>query len=431
VLEFYHIRPLFSDSGFKSSGTVSVICSGINLLMQSQNLRSNFFIPIIILGVIIIFLFLIFILSREKILGKYFDETTITVALKVREVDTDNISFLNISPPQKATFTVLNEGVVLVSLDYIYIPKNIFLGDNQQLCIEDIKIEDLEYQVPSLQTAKQDLVTSDLPVCISYGKNFILSDSQPQDRLSTTIPTSEVVGIIGYSSFEDPYFFPFDTRQIKFRILLDAYVLHNGEKDVVDTTSIKFDASNPDHRWRLFPVSSGNNVDKSFTLEFNRPVVYPALVIIISIVLLTIVIYHIYAIDIEVEVYWQVIFGLFLGIWSIDQILVPSYINFPTVVTSIILALWLIISISMVYELFIKPRIRKHITSHIYDINELARQIVSRKTKDALLKWSLQKVSDGVPKSDMIKAFEIKLKKTTSQEVKKKIQLIRDQLING
>ena len=293
----------------------------------------------------------------------------IVVGLKIKELDdseitatealqagldntaTEQTNHIEIPKWQRDYYSKFEVPLVIISLDYIYIPSTPGLP-HQKICVKALSIR---HSVPDKKRSTESrLLLTTQPVCLNQGMNYFISDA------------SELKSVI-YNSYLDSFWYPFDYRTLDFEIKMDGYttgVERNYPDLVFDVTTIPARWVS----WKIYPASQ-QKLDYQSTrlgIILTRPLLYPLLSILVPFTVFMLLVKILPNVVRERGSFWEITVGLTLGLWSFSEVLIPSYINFPTLIGYVILLLYIplvrfIYSISWSYrrDLRKEPRTRE------------------------------------------------------------------------
>ena len=291
---------------------------------------------LIIIIWILLFLFL-FLFPVVKTNFEQYDKSTITIGLRLHEFDKNSNIKLALEPWQEQYLIGQNIPLPVLSLEYINVPTEL-LPEGDQVCIDEIKItgtfgatENVRYQIPN----------SDQKTCFSAGKNVILSNDF---QISPFL----------YEDFSNPFLYPFDTRKIIFDISTNLSLTPSGDK-IKDEPVIRVSPDPP--RWiaNTSEISSSLGETTSYETTLHR---YPStrgLSILVPITILLIILLILPKIT-EIGSLWEVTIGLILGLWGLHQVLIPEYIDYPTIMENIILLLFVTLALFVLHIIFIQRK---------------------------------------------------------------------------
>jgi len=265
-------------------------------------------------------------------------EDKIVLGLRIAETGQQPI----VSQDQANSRGRYNGETMAVSLNYITIPSN-KMKKGQQFCIQKFVVLNINTFTSNLDPLEGSLIEN--PICIGTGTTYFKYQKIPE-------------GLI-YSEDSNPFYFPFDTQTLNFDILLDAFVLEQtGEKKTALVDSKKFDI-----KADLYPPKWQKNIkliDRlvmdvgvvETDLTLKHPIFYRVLTMILSLLVLIILLTLQYIRNLED--FLQIAVALLLGLWGVQQVLVPDYIDFPILVNYVILLLYLYLAVFIAVEIFKK-----------------------------------------------------------------------------
>lgn len=220
--------------------------------------------------------------------------------------------------------------LVAFSLDYIYVNPNTLNG---VYCIGELKIISNDVAQPE-QTLIQDP-----GICLDTSQNY----------KNYILGYSNKFVILAYNpygfSYSSPYRYPFDSRSLHFRIFTKVYTggqmarqyLDINPDIVIATSQSKIGRES----WTIVPDPQIQNGKMNFMLTLTRPIKYQALTVVILITL-GITILSLLLVE---ESFWEVAVGILLGLWGIQDVLIPKFVDPPTIVSDFVLFLYFLLSV--------------------------------------------------------------------------------------
>lgn len=295
--------------------------------------------------IVIIALGLVLILQINEIVSAVspfprdgFTSADIQIGLHVDEVDRNEIEETPLELWEKSFVSKTNLPLVILSLDYIYLSPQFILENNAKtICFQEISIQNLDVD----QSPKQNLVERE--ECVEYGVNYIASGDYVALIYNVYKP-----------GYKDPYFYPFDERTIRFDLVTNIRIYDNDKKEIAAkslpiVTAVTRSYNSGENLW-ILSTESDNNQDRFQILEMRRLLIYKILIGFV-ILLVFIVIRHLHLMKRRSD-FFQVATGIFLGLWGMREILIPSSIATITLVDTIFLFLYLLIAMFIIYETF-------------------------------------------------------------------------------
>lgn len=309
----------------------------------------------------IVFLLIAFVLSasicylhisspQNKIPNEQNEIADIVFGLRIQELEKNKINKLDYTGIQNISIETweieyaqtLGTPVVLVSIDYIYISGK-FLDSNHadQICIRKFEIRANNNVGTPKSLIKENL-------CNSEGTNYFVNQSTN-------------FAVLLYNKYDDkyrdPYYFPFDNRSISAEITIEASLLDANQQELAvsngkePSINIYVVSQNGKDAWKLESYNNG-----IITFALNRPIMYPVLSVLLLIVIFIAILSLLLLVDDTMAEnddaaeagYWEVAVGI-LGIWSIQEVLLPDFIEGPTIIGDIILALYVFLSLIILY----------------------------------------------------------------------------------
>lgn len=295
-------------------------------------------------------IFYIHIRSSQNRIPNYQNETAdIVFGIRVKELDKNEINKFN----QKETpdiplesweieyAQIFDTPLVLMSIDYIYVAEKFLVSNSgNQICIVKIEIRtNNDVGMP------QSFIRENL--CNGRGVNYFVNQSTNFAVLLYDKYNGE---------YSDPYYFPFDSRSISAELTIDAILLDADGKELSvftrPTIQINVISQNGKDYWNFENHKNDNNIK----LTLHRPLMYPILSVLLLVVIFVAILSLLLLVDDKNEKnddaaeagYWEVAVGI-LGIWSIQEVLLPDFIEGPTIIGDIILALYIFLSLVILY----------------------------------------------------------------------------------
>jgi hypothetical protein len=285
-------------------------------------------IRILLAPLIIILFYLVTVpVSREVLFyPKSMLSPKIVIGFKIKELGDNEFSAIDVPQWQQDYYSKFNIPPVVVSLDYIYVPQNPQIS-NKELCIGELNIK---HFVPNrYQFTESNLLKTTSPICLDLGMTYFVFHESKQKAFI-------------YNRHLDPFWYPFDYRSLDFEILVDGSLKGKelGKLDyVVDIVSI------PPRwvSWIVLPKSEDKldiqNVNLSVYL--TRPLLYPLLSVLVPFTVFMLLVRILPNVARERGSFWEITVGLILGLWGFSEVLIPGYINFPTLIGYVILSLYI------------------------------------------------------------------------------------------
>ena len=342
----------------------------------------------------------------------YRPQSAITIGLTLHEIDTNDIPNLNLNIWEKQYLARHEVPLSLVSLDYIYVPKYL-VSDDDSLCIAEIKIfsdstlrtlGDVIYLVNE-NTGKQN-------ICLGGGKNVIL-------------PEQFQIAPIVYSEYSPPFFYPFDVRTINYSLSSRLYFKSTG-KNLDAKTEILMLVSPP--RW----IPNTNIISRSEDengLNLRTSITRFPLAMFLSIIVpfgVLSIIYMLPGIRNEIGSFWEVIVGLIVGLWGLSGVLIPSYIDYPTIIETIILFLYVIIGLFVIVSVVRQISQRN---SPIVDLPPPIGEVPDNTSIENLYAWAIGKLNDGIDSVKIAEALFVKARDARPATYKKKLIEVGEKFI--
>jgi len=265
------------------------------------------------------------------------DPEKILIGLRIEEL-TQNVPF---SQGEAGDY---GGKVITAYIDYIYFPPE-NLRNGEKFCIEGFTIRNLNTFILGSGPLEYTLIGDD--ICLSVGMNIFASPNSNKALL--------------YASDNNPFFYPFDSRVVNFDILLDAFAVdQNGVKIPIlpEPENMDVVVTLVPPRWQqqvaqTKRLGAGSGV-LEISLSLSHPLFYRALTLLLSLLVLVILLtFHRIK---KLEDFLQIAIAMFLGLWGIQGVLVPQYVDFPILVNYVILLLYLYLSIFIGIEIHKKTK---------------------------------------------------------------------------
>ena len=148
------------------------------------------------------------------------------------------------------------------------------------------------------------------------------------------------------------YYFPFDERLVRFNLLTNLLIQEGGQNYLYNVPpEVKMIVS---PKWQqaleIDKINDNNSVNLSLLLKrpITRKIVTISLPIVFILVMFSMP-------KIKDEGFWEVVIGL-LSLWGVQDVLIPNYINSPTIISNIFFIFYIIFGLVMLYELYIERR---------------------------------------------------------------------------
>lgn len=274
----------------------------------------------------------------------------IVIGLRVEEINWNGETIFPIENWKKDYAKRFNVPLVSISLDYIYVSQNYLSYNNiEQVCLSKIIVIAGGDNIFEENLTKEDL-------CSTEGINYFFNQSTNYATLLYNVYDDNYI---------DPYYFPFDKRTLSFGLSVDARLLDASNQEVASSIQPQVNANISSNKGRESWILENTNALNDLKLTLHRPIMYPTLSYIMLPVILIAIISLLFLItenkkknndDVEAD-YWEVAIGI-LGIWSIREVLLPDFIDGPTIVEDIILAFYIFLSFIILY-IFIRSLIKR------------------------------------------------------------------------
>lgn len=344
----------------------------------------------------------------------YRSQSAVTIGLTLHEIDTKDIPNLDLNVWERQYLARDELPLSLVSLDYIYVPEEL-ISDNDSLCVAEIKI----FSTFTLGTMENVIYslnenTDHQDICFAGGKNIIL-------------PKYFQITPIVYSNYHNPFFYPFDFRTIKYSVSSQLYFKSTGENLDADTKILM--SVSPPYWTSNTNVISQSEEQKS--LRLSTTISRPSLVKVLSIIVpfsVLLIILILPKIRNEIGSFWEVIVGLILGLWGLSEVLIPPYIDYPTIIETIILFLYIIIGLFIIFSVLNQTPQRNR---PLVDLNSLVGEIPNNASIENLFVWAIEKINDGVESTKVAEALFVKASDVNSSSYKNKLIEVGEKFIKS
>ena len=341
----------------------------------------------------------------------YSNKSRVTIGLRLHEIDKRDIPQLKLETWQEQYLISQDVPLPVISLEYINVPKKLLAEDNL-LCINEIKI------TGNFDLSKTGLViyhltdNNDQNVCFPSGKNVVLTKDFQIDPFV-------------YDKYIEPFFYPYDQRTISYDVQTKMSLKKTGGDFIVDQAVI---VSTDPPRWiaNTFIINSQIGGTKSLKTTLFRYPLTQLLSIFVPISVL-LIIRILPSLTNEIGSVWEVTVGLILGLWGLSEVLIPPYIDYPTIMETIILILYVGIAIFVMY--FIRNQRRK--ISRTVSADTLALDIPVRRNKTNLFIWAIKKSNEGIAYITIAEAFFIRSESVNSINFKRKLIAIGEKFITS
>ena len=211
-------------------------------------------------------------------------------------------------------------------------------------------------------------------------------------------------------------------------------------------------ASNEQEVWQ---INSQEINDEGTALKIESNILRPLKeqILTLSVLISILIVIVILPIITDPSNFWDA-FGVFIGLWGIQDIIIPTYIDSNTIVRDLIGRIYILVPLMVLFKLlkniwenrllpyFIQPANPGELSGSVAPQDlaiqilsgdkdeklalELAEQLVIqqiplKESVSSLTKWARQKISDGIPKNTMAQAFLACIRNTdlTEEQIKK------------
>jgi hypothetical protein len=134
----------------------------------------------------------------------------------------------------------------------------------------------------------------------------------------------------------------------------------------------------------------------------------------------------------EVGSFWEVIAGIILGLWGVSEMLIPSYIDYPTLIGSLILILYAVIGvfvINFVAKDFIKRQQLRRAPPTVHP-NPLE-DIPNEGSIENLFVWAIRKLNEGIESTKIAEALFTRAQNERSVTYKKKLIEVGEKILKS
>lgn len=312
---------------------------------------------------------------------------------------------------EKALINKFNIPVIALSLNYVYLSSST-VGENDELCVEEVKIGGLD-KLDALNDyglfSRDQIIFSnnDEQVCFKSGYTDIVNEKIAFRPLLLKNPSVT------------EYYYPFDARILDFGLLFKGYFRKEGAQgEFPKDLNVKIMLT--PSRWSTTFVEKPNYIGgylgKEILVTLNRPWYYRCLFFVIPVIVVVALI-SLISID-SLGSFWEVSIG-FISLWSVHEILIPNYVNSPTIIDQVITFLYLLLGLVVLFSLF-------SVFSHKQTF-DLVQQIPVRRGKPNLIKWAENLIDRRLTSPDEIaKAFFLRAELERSVAMKNKLRDIAE-----
>ncbi len=287
------------------------------------------------------------------------------VGIKIRELDEDDYKRIDLPKWQESYITKFDIPLILVSVDYIFVPENAI--DDKPICIDKLTVRNLEPKdkfVESILVQSTDLNL----VCLNTGKNYLIQNAAENN---------EDIQAFIYNSYTNPFWYPFDERIFKFHLQLKAFYSDKPEDDDKFTISPIVASQTTPPTWFSRVDISQKPDGEELKIILTRFPFYKVLSVLMPSGVVLIIALLVYFRQ-DIDGFWEVIVGLIFGIWGLSEVLIPSYIDFPTIIETILLLLFVPLGLFVIHDVWLyflekRPSIRhrQRATSEEIEENQL------------------------------------------------------------
>jgi hypothetical protein len=262
----------------------------------------------------------------------------IIVGLKIKELNDDDFKNINLPQWQQAFRTKFDIPLLVISIDYIYVPKSLI--KDSSLCIDEMTVQSIE---PRGRETTATLIKNTNTTCLQPGINYLIQEI-PQEGKETQVFILD--------SLTNPYLYPFDERKLTFIIRTKAFYMNKPEDENKFRINPAVEVQSTPPIWFSRALIQEKLDHEEIQVIMSRPPLYKALSILMPFsVLLILSLLMKYRQNIDG--FWEVIVGLVFGLWGLSEVLIPSYINYPTLISSIILLLFIPLGLFVTHDIWL------------------------------------------------------------------------------
>jgi len=351
--------------------------------------------------------------DRDPVIGLIVTEWSQAIAGADNEKPGNAAGVLNLSPEQRELVDRFSIPLMIISLDYIYLPP-LTISDTDRFCVQELSVlgeikglEDFEL----FRNSQKLLVDNTGQACFQAGLNYVVIDTV---AVRPMLPRNRNLG---------EYLYPFDDRLLGFEVLLKGYVeKKDGTTESVSNIDVRINLSHT--RWVETTTSEEFRVDgfvaKELQVTLKRSWVYRTLFFIIPIIALVALV-SLIALE-NLGSFWEVSIAM-LGLWSIREILIPNYINSPTIVDQTLTFMYILLLLVVIASLAAKFRDK--------GVVDLALLIPIRKGIATLVRWGEDQIDRGWASNEEIaKSFLVRADLVSSASIKEKLRRVAEIFIN-
>lgn len=157
-------------------------------------------------------------------------------------------------------------------------------------------------------------------------------------------------------TYTHPYFFPFDTMRMRTQFWVYVSDFSNsGSVQKISPSIFGSVSSTPEWKITLLSPNSKQDPNQEAVVDiyYERPLIYRILIPVLVIFLFIIIFLSVRIRDLGG--YFQVLLGLLFGIWSLKDVILPSFVTGATMLDQIFLTAYLALAASLVYKFILKP----------------------------------------------------------------------------
>ncbi len=294
-----------------------------------------------LLAVFAIYIFFVPITS-DAIFGLYNRlKQDVVVGLRIKELSPDDLIKGNVPQWQLDHYQQLGIPPVLISLDYIYIPQDVVLS-GLEYCFKEMTVRSQYSKDKVVQSKIFDTIK---PVCVGqgqdqelkHGTNRILSRENRTEE-------NEIIDSFIYNNYVDHFWYPFDFHTINLSIDIKGTFTNKDDiesdyiKPIIRVTSV------PPHWLAIVRFNRSSN---TYNIVLMRLPIYIALTILVPYAV-TRILMILRKVVRQHGSFWEVTVAMVFGLSGLSSLFVPDYINYPTLASSLLLFLYLLITIFII-----------------------------------------------------------------------------------
>lgn len=200
----------------------------------------------------------------------------IVVGLKIKELSEEDYKHITLPKWQQLFRTKLDIPLMLITVDYIYVPESAF--NKGRICIETLTIQNLKPEERQIEVVLVKS-TASYTVCLNPGINYLIQDSIESDI--------EIQAFI-LDSYTNPFWYPFDRRTLKFDLQLKAFYHEQPGVENKFTVNPAIETQTIPPTWFSRAFVSENPGGEEVRVVLSRPPLYAVLSVLMPIGILLI-----------------------------------------------------------------------------------------------------------------------------------------------